>query len=182
MCYARSAELTEFTAYGYLRNPAHQATSWGQTSGGNLRTAPDVVGVEWVYPVGRDPSTRVGLHLETVVDGQPARTRTEFEAIGLTSRYHSCLIFGFDWQIDEVQVEARYFLASDDALAARIVLANGAAAARDTTVSLVGSVDSATVNNLVLTTQPCAHVVVGHRHLNIRLAPGERQKLVAVLA
>ncbi|MCA1647291.1 MAG: hypothetical protein LC797_18150, partial [Chloroflexi bacterium] len=38
------------------------------------------------------------------------------------------------------------------------------------------------VNNLVLTMQPCAHVVVGHRHLNIRLAPGERQKLVAVLA
>ena len=51
-------------------------------------------------PVGRDPQTRVGLTIETEAAGRPCRTRADFDAIGLSSRYHSCLIFGFDWQLD----------------------------------------------------------------------------------
>ena len=51
-------------------------------------------------PSGRDAASRAGLALETVVDGRACRTRAEFDAIGLTSRYHSCLVFGFDWQVD----------------------------------------------------------------------------------
>src|ERR1700730_1185079 len=96
-CCARRAKLIDFTPFGYLRNPAHRATSWTETSGGNLRTSADWVGVEWVYPVGRDPSTRVGLGLEAVVQGRPCRTRADFDALGLSSDYHSCLIFGCAW-------------------------------------------------------------------------------------
>ena len=65
--------LSDFTPFGYLRNPGHRARSWSDTSGGNLRTTLDLVGVEWVYPVGRDAASRVGLVLETVVDGRPCR-------------------------------------------------------------------------------------------------------------
>ena len=77
--------LDEFTPFGYLRNPAHRATSWTETRGGNLRAAPDYVGVEWVYPVGRDPTSRAGLGLETTIGGRACGTRADFEAIGLTS-------------------------------------------------------------------------------------------------
>src|SRR5205823_14149432 len=93
-CCARSAELIDFTPFGYLRNPAHRATSWTETRGGNLRAAPDYVGVEWVYPVGRDPISRAGLGLETTIGGRACGTRADFEAIGLTSRYHTSSILG----------------------------------------------------------------------------------------
>src|SRR2546421_5838310 len=97
---AVSGELGDFTPFGYLRNPSHRARSWSDTRGGNLRAAPDYVGVEWVYPVGRDPTSRAGIGLETTVDGRECRTRADFDAIGLTSRYHSSSILGFDWRGD----------------------------------------------------------------------------------
>ena len=106
-------ELVDFTPFGYLRNPGHRARSWSDTHGGNLRAAPDYLGVEWVYPVGRDPTSRAGIGLETTVGGRACRTRADFDAIGLTSGYHTCLIFGFDWRIDGLQVAARYFLVDD---------------------------------------------------------------------
>jgi hypothetical protein len=143
------------------------------------------VGVEWVYPVGRDPSTRVGLALETVVDGRPCRTRADFDAIGLTSHYHSCLLFGFDWQSDEVQVEARFFLADDDALAARVRVNNHALDTRLVSLSLIGRADSESVDHGVLTEVPCPHVMIrahNAQNVELRLEPGEQQLLWAVLA
>ncbi|HLZ29727.1 MAG TPA: hypothetical protein VKV73_20600 [Chloroflexota bacterium] len=134
-----------FTPFGYLRNPGHVATSWRDASGGNLRTAPDRLGVEWVYPVGHDPTSRVGLGLETVVDGRPCRARSHFDAIGLTSRYHSCLIFGFDWQSDGVQVEARFFLANAHALCLRLSVENQASEPRDVRIDVYAWVDDHTV-------------------------------------
>jgi len=138
--------------------------------------------VEWVYPVGRDPTTRVGLGLETVVDGRLCRTRADFDAIGLASRYHSCLIFGFEWHIDEVQVEARFFLADDDALAARVHIHNRSAHARTLRTRLVGQVNAESVDRVPLTEAPSTHVVIGAQNAEPRLEPGEHQQLVAVLA
>ncbi len=187
MCCVRSTELIDFTPYGYLRNPAHQATSWAASSGGNLRTAADTsadggLGVEWAYPVGRDPCRRVGLGLETIVDGRPCRTRADFAAIGLVSRYHSCLIFGVEWQVDGIRVDARYFLADEDALAVRVVVENHALGARQVAVSVIGQVDAKAVHTVVLTDTPCPHVALGVEHAQRRLEPGERRTILAVLA
>ena len=41
-------------------------------------------------------------NLETMIDGRECRTRADFDAIGLTSRYHSSSILGFDWRVDGV--------------------------------------------------------------------------------
>ena len=175
----------DFTPFGYLRNPAHVATSWRETSGGNLRTAPDRVGMEWVYPVGREPTTRVGLGLETVVDGRLCRTRADFDRIGLTSRYHSCLILGFDWQIDGVQVEARFFLAADHALCARLSVTNHARGPRVVQIGLYAWLDDATEEPWLLTETPFAHVVLrpsGGGGVNAELAPGLVVRVLSVLA
>jgi hypothetical protein len=183
--------ILDFTPFGYLRNPAHFATSWRDTSGGNLRTASDRVGMEWVYPVGRDPTTRVGLGLETVVDGRPCRTRADFDAIGMTSRYHSCLIFGFAWQIDGVLVEARFFLANDHALCVRLGVINRASEPRRVQIDVCAWLDGNTVpppsgnEPWVLTDIPSSHLVVGPAGgsvVNVEVGPGSRLQWLSVLA
>ena len=100
------------------------ARAWADTSGGNLRSAIDYLGVEWVYPVGRDATSHAGIGVEIELDGHAFRTRADFAAIGLTSRYHSALIMGFDWRIDGVNFCARFFLVDDDTLAARVEVNN----------------------------------------------------------
>ena len=77
-----------------------------------------------MYPLQRDPTAGAGILLETSIDGRVTRTRAEFDALGLTSTYHSCLILGFDWRSDEVQVTARFFLVTDDALCVRLEILN----------------------------------------------------------
>jgi hypothetical protein len=179
--------LTDFTPFGYLRNPAHVARSWTDTSGGNLRTSPDRVGVEWAYPVGRDPSARVGLGVQTTVDGRACSSRTEFEPLGLTSRYHSCLIFGFDWQSEGLQVEVRLFLADPDALCLRLSVVNTAPDIRRAQLSLVGWVDDELLEHdrwHSLTEPPTVHEIVASNNatqLDDVLGPGESRQLVAVL-
>jgi hypothetical protein len=181
----------DFTPFGYLRNPGHWATSWQHTGGGNLRTAADRPGVEWAYPVGRDPTSRVGLGFETVVDGRPCRTRADFDAIGLTSRYHSCLIFGFDWQIDGVQIEARFFLANDDALCARLNVANRASDPRQVQVSLCAWKDRDSLARpdpsapWLLTETPAPHVILYSPNgvgVDAEMAPGAVLRQLAMLA
>src|SRR5205085_12239673 len=95
-CGAVLGALANFTPFGYLRNPGHRASSWGEVEGGNLRTALDWVGVEWVYPLQRDPRGSAGIRLET----STRKTRADFTAVGLTSRYHSSNIMGLDWYAD----------------------------------------------------------------------------------
>lgn len=165
-------DLTDFTPFGYLRNPAHQARTWADTSGGNLRAAPDVLGVEWVYPVGRDATARAVLALETTIDGRACRTRAEFAAIGVACRYHSCLIFGVDWHVGGVQVEARFFLVDDDAVCVRVT-------ARATTAE-PGHVSLALVSQ-VAGGAPSAHALTGETSLDLTLDPAEERRGVAVL-
>jgi hypothetical protein len=124
-----------------LRNPGHRARSWADTLGGNLRTATDYLGVEWAYPVGRDPVSRAGIGLETTLDDRTCRTRADFEAIGLTSRHHTSSIIGFDWRLDGVEVEARFFLLDVDSLCLRLSVRNNATAARHVEVSVVDHVE-----------------------------------------
>jgi hypothetical protein len=143
------------------------------------------VGVEWVYPVGRDPSTRVGLFLETVVDGRACRSRADFDAIGLCSRYHSSLAVGFNWQLDNVQVDARFFLADDEAVSARIMVRNAAVERRRLTLIVGGRADAGellTEHEARVTETPCAHVVLGGRNGELELGPGEERQFSAVLA
>jgi hypothetical protein len=157
----------DFTPYGYLRNPGHRATSWRDTRGGNLLTSTERVGMEWVYPVARDPKQRVGLGLQVTVDGRVYQTRSDFEAFELTSRYHSCLIFGFDWHIGDVSVEARYFLVGEDALCVRVSAKNQAGEPRRVNIDVVGWLDADGVlqvgsnQPLVLSRTPEVHAIVG---------------------
>ena len=136
-----SRGLGDFTPFGYLRNPGHRARSWGDTRGGNLRAAPDYLGVEWVYPVGRDPTSRAGIGLETTVEGRVCRTRADFDAIGLTSRYHTSSILGFDWRVDAVEVEARFFLIDEDSLCLRLSVQSVSSGARRVEVRVVERIE-----------------------------------------
>jgi hypothetical protein len=164
-----SRDLSDFTPFGYLRNPAHRARTWGDTAGGNLRTAVERAGVEWVYPVGRDATSRAGISLET----STCRERGDFDAIGLTCRYHTCLMIGYAWRADGVAVEASFFLVDHDALAVRLVTRNTAAATRRVTIR-IGHDEHGS--------PPEHHVLVGPTSLETDLGPGERQQVVAVLA
>ena len=157
-----SGELGDFSPFGYLRNPSHRVRSWSDTSGGNLRAAPDYLGVEWVYPVGRDPTSRAGIGLETTVDGRECRTRADFDAIGLTSRYHSSSILGFDWRVDGVAVEARVFLVDEDSLCLRLSLQRVSAEARRVEVRVVQRIEGS---------PPQPHTLEGPTEIDTR-APG----------
>jgi len=117
---ADSLHNGDFTPFGYLRNPGHRASSWRSVEGGNLRTAFDWVGVEWVYPLQRDPQASAGIRLET----STRRSRGELTVVGLTSHYHSSNVLGFDWRGDGLDVAARFFLVDNDALAARVEVRN----------------------------------------------------------
>jgi hypothetical protein len=167
-------ELIDFTPFGYLRNTSHRARAWGDTEGGNLRTAPDRLGVEWVYPVGRDASSRAGIALETSVDGRGCRTRAEFDAIGLVSRYHSCLVFGCEWQANNIFVEARFFLVNDDALCVRVTATNSGTAARSADIRVVQYIEG---------TPPTRgpHNLAGATSLDGPLDPGETRRILVVL-
>ena len=164
--------LDEFTPFGYLRNPAHRATSWSETRGGNLRAASDYVGVEWVYPVGRDPISRAGLGLETTIGGRACGTRADFEAIGLTSRYHTSSILGFDWRVDGLVVEARFFLMDDDSLCVRLTARSHAVESRRLDVRFVDHVEGE---------PPEAHTRRGPTRMEATLAPGEERRAYAAV-
>jgi Mannosylglycerate hydrolase MGH1-like glycoside hydrolase domain len=171
---ARSASTRDYTPFGYLRNPGHRAHSWAAVEGGNLRAASDWLGVGWVYPLQRDPTAGAGIAIESSVDGRAARSRAEFDALGLTSGYHSALILGFDWHSGGVVVEARYFLVDDDALGVRVRLTNTHRNAHKIDITLAlrtwGS-------------PPLAHVFASSAAPSeIELEPGASRLVVAVLA
>jgi hypothetical protein len=165
-------ELTDFTPFGYLRHTAHHARSWGETSGGNVRTSLDRLGLEWVYPVGRDATSHAGLAVETVVDGRACSTRAEFDAIGLRCTYHSCLLIAYQWQVDGVRVEAHFFLAGDDSLAVRVVARNTAATTRALDLKIVADIQD---------DPPGQYVLQGATSLETTLGPGVQREAVAVL-
>ena len=131
----------EYTPFGYLRNPGHRATSWQSTTGGNLRSATDGVGVEWVYPLQRRPAARAGLGLKLTLGKRTCSTRADFEALGLTSRYHSALVLGFDVELDGLDLAARFFLHTDDMLCARLTLASTSTEPASLRVGMLGRVE-----------------------------------------
>ena len=151
-------DLTDFTPFGYLRNPAHRARSWGQTSGGNLRSTMDRLGVEWVYPVGQDATSHAGIVLE---------------AIGARCTYHTCDMLAYAWQTDGADIQAEFFLVGDNALAVRLTARNTADANRQIHLQVASDLDGPL---------PEPHVFVGADSLVAELAPGEQRRCVAVLA
>jgi hypothetical protein len=166
-------DLADFTPFGYLRNVSHRAHAWDVTEGGNLRTCPDRLGVEWVYPVGRDASSRAGIAVEAAVADRSCRTRADFDAIGLVCRQHTCLIFGCEWLLNGVRVEICFYLVNDDALAARLTATNTKSEHRPVDVRLVQVQDGA---------PPGRYQLLGTPALNGTLAPGEQRQIVVVLA
>ncbi|MBV9597068.1 MAG: hypothetical protein JOZ87_09390 [Chloroflexi bacterium] len=165
-------DVVDFTPFGYLRNPAHRARDWADTVGGNLRTCPDRLGVEWAYPVGRDANARAGLAIETTVDARPCRSRADFDAIGLACRHHSCLIVAYAWRLNGMSVDACFFLAADDALALRITVLNTALESRAVDLRVMALHDG---------TPPGGHALAGATSLAVSMAPGEQRQVVAVL-
>jgi len=97
-------ELNDFTPFGYLRNPSHWARAWGETYGGNLRTAADGgrLGVEWAYPVGRDATSRCGLAISSPPNN-------------LVCRHHTSELLAYEWGPHT----AEFFLADDNTLCVR---------------------------------------------------------------
>jgi mannosylglycerate hydrolase MGH1-like protein len=157
-------DLTDFTPFGYLRNPAHHARGWSETSGGNLRTAMERMGVEWVYPVGRDATSAAAISIGS---------RADFEAIGARCKYHTCDMLAYAWQADGIEVQAEFFLVDEDALALRLTARNTALARRRIHVDIV--LDHAGQ-------PPERHLLLGATSLVAALAPGEERRCLAVLA
>ncbi|MBV9357792.1 MAG: hypothetical protein JO023_19945, partial [Chloroflexi bacterium] len=108
-----STLTSDFTPFGFLRNPFHRASSWTKSQGGSLRTSATTVGLAWSYPTYRSATLRLGLSVLGSVAGRPCRSRADFAAIGLVSRHHTANVLGFDWRQDGVAVEARFFLVDD---------------------------------------------------------------------
>jgi hypothetical protein len=128
----------DYTPFGYLRNPHHHViTWWAKCTGGNLRTADETLGLEWVYPWHKDRAACAGISLVTSIDGRVCRLRSDFAGLGYTSRHHSADVLGFDWSVHEVGVAARFFLV-DAALCVRVRLANLAPDARRTRIGVFG--------------------------------------------
>jgi mannosylglycerate hydrolase MGH1-like protein len=161
-------DLTDFSLFGYLRNPAHQARGWGDTSGGNLRAMTDRLGVEWAYPVGRDATAHAGIALET----GNCRSRADFDAIGTVCHHHTSLMLGYHWRTDGLTAEAHFFLVNDEALAVRATLRNATLEQRHADLRVVFDQHGQL---------PEPHVLAGHTTLDAHLAPGEERRLVAVL-
>ncbi len=126
-----------YTPFGYLRNPAHRASSWTTCQGGNLRSADDTLGVEWVYPWHNDPADGAGISLASWVGERRCVTRASFERIGYGSRYHTANVLGFDWAAGDVALAARAFLV-DDVLCVLVEAANQSASPRPFRLGLVG--------------------------------------------
>ena len=167
-----AAHLAEFTPFGYLRNVSHRARDWGDTEGGNLRTCMDLLGVEWVYPVGRDANARAAIAVETSVDGRTCRTRADFDAIGVVCRYHTCLIFGCEWRHNGVRVEVQWYLAGDNALCARVVASNQMLEPRAVHVELVRTDEGS---------PPGHYALLGASSLRAMLGAGEQRDIVVAL-
>ena len=162
-------ELIDFTPFGYLANPSHVARSWADTEGGNLRTATDYLGVEWVYPVGRDATSRAGIGVETGT----LRSRADFAAVGYRCRHHTSLAIGYEWRLDGVRHEALFFLVDQDALALRVTLTNGATSPRHVALEVVRHVEG---------TPPREHTLLGEAELGVTLEPGETRTFDASLS
>jgi hypothetical protein len=128
----------DYTPFGYLRNPGHRADSWQAVWGGNLRTADDSLGLEWVYPWHKDRAAGAGISLTTSVGGRACRRRADFQALGYTSRHHSADVLGFQWSTDEVWATAHFFLTNDDALAVHVSLTNQAGLPRPAHLGIFG--------------------------------------------
>jgi mannosylglycerate hydrolase MGH1-like protein len=167
-----SRELTDFTPFGYLRNTAHQARAWADTSGGNVRTCMDRLGIEWVYPVGRDATSHAGIVLEMELDGASYRARADFDAIGVTCRYHTCSMVGYAWRLNTLAFQAYFFLANDDALAVRLSVRNTGQDARTGNLQVVADLGGDPPERYALRGQPS---LVAH------LAAGEERRISAVL-
>ncbi len=127
----------DYTPFGYLRNPAHQARSWTQCEGGNLRTSERAVGMEWVYPWHRQTDAGAGVALLTRLGERAYRLRQDFAALGLGSRYHSANVSGFDWVAEAVAVAARFFLV-DDVLCVCVDARNEAPVPRTVALGIAG--------------------------------------------
>ncbi|MBV9898925.1 MAG: hypothetical protein JO020_32620 [Chloroflexi bacterium] len=161
-------DLSDFSPFGYLRNPAHHARSWGDTSGGNLRTMLDRLGVEWAYPVGRDATSHAGIALEV----GNCHTRADFDAIGAVCHHHTCLMLGYAWHLDGLSLDASFFLADDDVLALRLLVRNAALFERHADLRIV--LDEAG-------RAPERHTLIGQTALDTVLTPGEERRVVAML-
>ena len=200
----------EYTPFGYLRNPGHRAASWQSVAGGNLRTADDTLGLEWVYPWHKDRAAGAGISLSTAVDGRACMRRADFAGLGYTSRHHTADVLGFDWTADEVGVTSRFFLIEDDVLGVWLSVANRAGAPRRATLGLVGrawardgGVDVRVARSGVVAfpMAPSAHALaLGGSHgpaqpmqapegeswagwnLDLALAPGQEVEVIAALA
>lgn len=163
-----SRVLDDFSPFGYLRNPAHRATSWANTRGGTLCSMLDRLGVEWVYPVGRDATSRAGIALETGA----CRTRADFDALGAKCTIHTCLMLGYTWRLDGVITEARFFLVDDNALCVRATVRNSSPTPRRSDLRIIYDESG---------DPPDDHILVGDTVLGDDLEPGDERRLVAVL-
>jgi hypothetical protein len=166
-------ELADYTPFGYLSNPSHVARTYADTYGGNLRSMPDRLGVEWAYPVGRDARARSGIAIETNSEGRTCRTWGEYQAVGMVCRHHTSLMLGYEWYLAGIRIEARFFLVDPEALALRLVATNTSPFAREVDV---------TVHHVSDGNPPGGHALAGGGSLGGRVGPGEVRNVVAVLS
>src|SRR5207302_5998153 len=88
-------------------------------------------------------------------------------------RYHSCLTFGCEWALDGIRVDARFFLASDDALVTRVTVSNSASELRSVAIEVVHHQEGQS---------PVFHLLMGATSLEVGLQPHEERSVFAVLA
>jgi|LSQX01.3.fsa_nt_gb hypothetical protein len=114
----------DYTPYGYLQNPYHVARSYQDTTGGNIRTPQDLVGIGWVYPTERVQYQEAALGFGLTVDGQTILTRDQFLKTGYVSRYHSAQILTYNTAFAGVEIHITHWLGDADSLVQVVELKN----------------------------------------------------------
>jgi len=126
-----SFPLDDYTPFGYLDNPYH---SFVLNPSGAIRSVPPIGYGFWCrrlpWPYGEGAKTPINylsfLHLSLAQGKTRLHSAEDFKAAGieLTSQYHSQNIMSYNFELDGLVYDIRYYLSSENTLVAKVNVEN----------------------------------------------------------
>jgi len=123
--------VDNYTPFGYLDNPHH---SFVLNPSGAIRSVPPLGYGFWCrrlpWPYGEGAKTPINylsfLHLSVAQGKVRLHNSEDFEAAGieLNSQYHSKNIMSYNFEVDGLVYDIRYFLSSENTLVAKVHVQN----------------------------------------------------------
>lgn len=123
--------VDDYTPFGYLDNPYH---SFVLNPSGAIRSVPPIGYGFWCrklpWPYGEGAKTPINylsfLHLSVSQGKVRLHSSEDFESAGikLNSQYHSKNIMSYNFEVDGVEYDIRYFLSSENTLVSKVTVEN----------------------------------------------------------